>query len=85
METCNLDTRRGKEGLVIALQGGEITTIVAFPSTKQHNVSFCIGMRFVVVGAPPSQNVLQHAIITVISIITTTLIIIVRRAPASLQ
>ena len=26
-ELFNLDTRRGKEGLVIALHGGEVTTI----------------------------------------------------------
>ena len=94
-ELFNLDTRRGKEGLVIALQGGEITTIAQIKKKLQvflddgvqldRNFSFCIGMRFVVIGARPSQHVLQHAIITVISIITTTLIIIVRRAPASLQ
>ena len=89
-ELFNLDTRRGKEGLVIALQGGEITTIAQIKKKLQvfldDGLSIdCIDMRFVVVVAPRSQHVLQHAIITVISIITTTLIIIVRRAPASLQ
>ena len=31
----NLDTRRGKEGLVIALQGGEITTIAQIKKKLQ--------------------------------------------------
>ena len=34
-ELCNLDTRRGKEGLVIALQGGEITTIAQIKKKLQ--------------------------------------------------
>ena len=75
---------------MIALQGGEITPIAQIKRKLQvfldDGLSIdCIDMRFVYVVAPRSQHVLQHAIITVISIITTTLIIIVRRATASLQ
>ena len=34
-ELFNLDTRRGKEGVVIALQGGEITTIAQIKKKLQ--------------------------------------------------
>ena len=34
-ELFNLDTRRGKEGLVIALHGGEITTIAQIKKKLQ--------------------------------------------------
>ena len=75
---------------MIALQGGEIKTIAQIKRNLHVFLDDClsidcIDMRFVYVVAPRSQHVLQHAIITVISIITTTLIIIVRRATASLQ